>query len=66
LPIDPYSDQPLVYKRTESDFVLYGVGENFKDDGGTVAVVDGRLRKWGTKEEGDWVFWPVPQSQINQ
>jgi hypothetical protein len=66
LPIDPYSDQPLVYKRTESDFVLYGVGENFKDDGGTVAVVDGRLRKWGTKEEGDWVFWPVPKSELNQ
>ncbi|MBW8038863.1 MAG: hypothetical protein FVQ85_02555 [Planctomycetes bacterium] len=59
LSIDPYSDQSLVYKRTESDFALYGVGENFKDDGGTVAVVDGRLRKWGTKEEGDWVFWPV-------
>ena len=66
LPIDPYSDQPLVYKRTESDFVLYGVGENFKDDGGTIAVVDGRLRKWGTKEEGDWVFWPVPKLQLKQ
>jgi len=61
LPIDPYSDQPLVYKGTESDFVLYGVGENFKDDGGTVAVIGGRLRKWGTKEEGDWIFWPVPE-----
>ena len=58
LSVDPYSDEPLVYKRTDSDFVLYGFGPNFKDDGGTVAVVDGRPRKWGTKEEGDWVFWP--------
>jgi len=59
LPMDPWSDKPLVYKRTDDGFMLYGIGKNFKDDGGTVAVVDGRTRKWGTKEEGDRVFWPV-------
>jgi len=40
--------------------MLYGVGSNFKDDGGQVYRDNkGRARKWGTKEEGDWVFWPV-------
>ena len=59
LPIDPYSDQPLVYKKTDNNFLLYGVGENFKDDGGMIAKVNGRPRSWGTKDEGDWIFWPV-------
>lgn len=59
LPMDPYSDKSLIYKRTDDDFMLYSVGRNFEDDGGTVAVVDGRPQKWGTKDEGDIVFWPV-------
>lgn len=58
LPMDAFSDKPLVYRKTDSNFVLYGLGENFKDDGGTIAMVDGRPRKWGTKDQGDWVFWP--------
>ncbi len=66
LPIDPYSDQPLVYKKTDNNFVLYGVGENFKDDSGMIAKVNGRPRRWGTKDEGDWVFWPVPKLQLKQ
>lgn len=59
LPIDPYSDKPLVYKTTDDSFILYGVGLNFADDGGTVAEVNGKPVKWGTKEQGDWVLWPV-------
>ena len=66
LPTDPYNDKPLVYKKTDDNFMLYGVGENFKDDGGTVAVVNGRPRKWGTKDQGDWVIWPVIKPQVNK
>jgi hypothetical protein len=60
LPMDPWSDKPLVYKRTDGGFMLYGVGSNFKDDGGQVVRDDkGRIKKYA--DEGDWVFWPVPK-----
>ena len=53
LPADPYSDGPLLYRRTESAFVLYSVGADFDDDGGTPSL-------WGQGETGgDQVFWPV-------
>jgi hypothetical protein len=34
LPVDPYSQQPLVYRATGDDFVLYSVGSDGVDDGG--------------------------------
>jgi len=58
LPMDPYSDKPLVYKGTEDEFTLYSVGPNFKDDGGQVGKDDeGRVKPW--VENGDAVFWPI-------
>ena len=62
LPMDPYSSQSLCYKKTDDAFILYSVGLNFKDDGGTVVAVKGKAKVQGTKEQGDWVFWPVPES----
>jgi hypothetical protein len=60
LPMDPYSDQPLIYKTTDGDFILYSVGPNFKDDGGQVGRDDrGRVRQWA--DEGDVIFWPLPK-----
>ncbi|MHC4647957.1 MAG: hypothetical protein ACYTBJ_21045 [Planctomycetota bacterium] len=57
LPIDLYSDKALVYKKTDNDFVLYSVGENFTDDGGQVlGDPTGRRKVWSDK--GDAVFWP--------
>jgi len=54
IPMDPYSDKPLVYERKENDFVLYSLGADFKDDGGK------HDRRWGQGEQGgDYVFWPV-------
>ncbi len=53
LPIDPYSNNPLVYKQTQESFTLYSFGEDFDDDGG-------QHSKWGKGEKGgDQVFWPV-------
>jgi hypothetical protein len=53
LPMDPYSDGPLVYKRVDGNFTLYSLGADFDDDGGTPS-------KWGEGQEGgDQVFWPV-------
>jgi hypothetical protein len=58
LPMDPYSDKPLVYKRTADGFTLYSVSENFTDDGGVWHVKsDGDIIQWG--DTGDAIFWPL-------
>ena len=65
LPIDPYSDGTLVYKRTDDGFLLYSFGTNLKDDGGKLGLGrNGKPRMWA--DNGDWVFWPVPKSQITR
>ncbi|MHC4527204.1 MAG: hypothetical protein ACYS29_04930 [Planctomycetota bacterium] len=53
LPMDPYSDGPLVYRRLDDDFMLYSVGADFDDDGG---IPSERARSGG-----DLVFWPVEE-----
>jgi gas vesicle protein len=66
LPMDPFSDQPLVYKRTADNFTLYSVGLNFKDDGGQVYRDEkGKPQLWHD-EFGDAVFWPVQKSEVEQ
>jgi len=58
LPMDPWSDKPLVYKKTDDDFILYSVGYNFTDDGGEYGTDrNGNFRQWS--DNGDTVFWPV-------
>ena len=59
LPLDPYSDKPLVYRRTDDSFILYSVGPNFKDDKGEIAMDHGRPARWGTAQAGDIVLWPL-------
>jgi hypothetical protein len=60
LPMDPYSEKPLVYKRTKIDFMLYSFGADFDDDGGVPS-------KWGEGEKGgDQVFWPVERPNAKQ
>jgi hypothetical protein len=66
LPIDSWSDKPLIYKRTEDNFILYSVSLNFADDGGQVYKdEEGRPRLWND-ESGDAVFWPVQKPEIMQ
>lgn len=62
LPMDPYSDKLLVYKKTGESFVLYSLGSDFDDDGGVENPKDSQVRK--QEGPGDWIFWPVPKSQI--
>jgi len=58
LPIDPWSDKPLVYKKTGDDFILYSVSYNFTDDGGEPGRDrNGQIRQWG--DNGDRIFWPL-------
>ncbi len=65
LPIDAFSGRPLVYKKTDDNFILYSVGLNFTDDGGESGKDrKGRVRSW--RNNGDMVFWPVPKSEVKQ
>jgi hypothetical protein len=59
IPLDPFSDKPLVYKKTEKGFTLYSVGEDFVDNSGIMRVdKDGKPKMWNATG-GDAVFWPV-------
>ena len=51
--MDPYSDEPLVYRVEGESFILYSVGEDFFDDGGIDVTWD------QSQSGGDRVFWPV-------
>lgn len=53
LPNDVIGGQPLHYRKTDAGFVLYSVGWNEKDDGGTVAYTQ---RGAVDPENGDWVW----------
>ena len=54
LPMDPYSDTALVYKRAGNGFTLYSIGLDFQDNGGKPS---GKLSP--EAEGGDFVFWPA-------
>jgi hypothetical protein len=34
VPLDPFTDQPFIYRRTEKGYILYSLWWNLKDDGG--------------------------------
>ena len=58
IPMDPFTDGPLVYKRLNDGFTLYSVGLNFTDNGGEHGTNNrGRAKMWGVN--GDAVFWPI-------
>jgi hypothetical protein len=62
LPMDPWSDKPLIYRRTGDNFILYSLGPNFQDDGGEPGKGHkGRLENW--LDNGDTVFWPLLEIQ---
>ncbi len=52
LRVDPFSGRDFVYQRKWRGFKLYTVSQNMKDDGG-------RHEK-KKPDQGDYVFWPVP------
>lgn len=64
LPMDPYSDKPLVYRRTEGGFVLYSAGLNLTDDGGVAGTKNGKYIRW--TDNGDVIFWPVRKGEKSE
>jgi len=70
VPLDPYSDGPLIYRPIEDDFILYSVGGDFTDDGGTIKEVDISQSWMGFKgavksQSSDIVYWPVKRPDKN-
>ncbi|HEG44735.1 MAG TPA: hypothetical protein ENH94_11885 [Phycisphaerales bacterium] len=57
LPMDPFSDGPLVYRIIDDGFTLYSAGLNMIDDDGQYGMKKGKFKQWA--ENGDAVFWPV-------
>ena len=59
LPLDPFSNKPLIYKTEGNNFKLYSYGLNLKDDGGQPGKdSNGRVLK-DNYNNGDWILWPV-------
>jgi hypothetical protein len=58
LPQDPYSNDSFKYFKDGSNFTLYSVGSNFRDDGGQIST-DSRGVPKNFQDNGDWIFWPV-------
>jgi len=63
LPMDPYSDKPLVYKKTGDNFTLYSLGPNFEDDDGQRGKTEKGQIAGGWRDNGDTVFWPLLELQ---
>ena len=65
VPADVINGQSLHYRRTEdSQFLLYSIGWNVRDDQGAVSINNhGGRTIWSVLDvsEGDWV-WPYPRS----
>ena len=62
VPIDPYSDRPLVYRRTDDGYLLYSVGSNRVDDGGQRVLLLEATRE----NKGDLFFdapYDAPEAQ---
>jgi hypothetical protein len=56
IPQDIIGGQPLKYHRNNDSFILYSIGWNEKDDGGTIALTSQSAVDWNN---GDWV-WAYP------
>lgn len=54
LPHDAINGGDLKYRRTDNSFILYSIGWNEKDDGGTASLNKDGSPDW---DHGDWV-WP--------
>jgi hypothetical protein len=53
VPIDPFSDKPLVYKLTADEVLVYSLGSNEKDDGGRQTY---NLTQLVMEKDDDWAW----------
>ncbi len=57
---DPFTGQPMIYRKTAGGFTLYSAGLNGVDDGGDHHAYFGEGRK--PRKDWDYVFWPLPET----
>jgi hypothetical protein len=55
--IDPFSEKPFIYKKTEDAYLLYSLGGDMDDDGGTPDQPP-----WTLQTDGDMVYEPPKPS----
>jgi hypothetical protein len=53
VPIDPFTDKPLVYKLTADEVLIYSLGSNEKDDGGRQTY---NLTQLVAEKDDDWAW----------
>jgi hypothetical protein len=53
VPVDPFTGQPYRYQPSSASFLLYSVGPNLTDDGGTVDRRAGDIVWRGQEKEKD-------------
>jgi hypothetical protein len=53
VPIDPFTDKPLVYKLTSDEVLIYSLGSNEKDDGGRQTY---NLTQLVMEKDDDWAW----------
>ena len=56
IPVDPFSDRPMKYKRLSADFTVYSYGVDFNDNGGRSRAFDEFML---IEQNGDIVMWPI-------
>jgi hypothetical protein len=65
VPMDPYSNGPLVYTPAKDNFKLYSVGEDFSDDDGVIETKTRQESDFGRTytvpylQVPDIIYWPV-------
>jgi len=61
VPLDPYSDEPLIYRREGEGFVVYSVGYDGEDDGGVyeeiIRYTSSNTPVYGIPPEKDDIAW---------
>ena len=55
IPVDPFTGDPLIYKKQDSGIIIYSIGSNLKDDGGNgtwqiTSLVMEKADDWAWKE----------------
>ena len=52
IPLDPYGNEPLIYRREDEGFIVYSVGYDHEDDGGIYEPEEGKF--WPEKDDIAW------------
>jgi hypothetical protein len=62
LPRDVFSQQSFAYHSDRDGFLLYGLGDNREDDGGSNAALNVMGGRWFLEDEEAAQFGPIPST----